>query len=127
MTVYQYRCISCNHRFDNISSFQNSPATLPCPRCQSEARYIIAVSSVDTESECPNWLKATTEVVNPDGGYHCKEFIRNPTRENYRKWMQGEGLRPSECGERPERPSFDSDRHRRLMHEERAKRNRIVI
>jgi len=127
MPVYQYRCDACAHVFDDISTYALRKAELPCPVCGQTARYTFAVGNVDLESERPNWLRSTVEVVDPDGGPAHREFIANPTRENYRVWLKASGLRPKEAGE-PTRPEpRDTSRLRQQMVENHIRRHRIEI
>ena len=67
---------------------------------------IFTPGSVYCGNQDATWLKDVREVVNKDGGPAAKEFLKNPTRENRKKWMKEEGIRPLETGERlyPERP-----------------------
>lgn len=127
MPVYQYRCESCGYVFDDISTYALRKAEQPCPVCQGTARYVFSVGNVDLESERPGWLKSVTEVVDPDGGHVHREFIKNPTRENYRSWLNVTGLRHKEEGEPRKPPKPDTTRLRRLMVESHIKRHRIEI
>ena len=127
MPVFEYRCKSCNHAFESVSTFEDRSPVLPCPRCGKDAKYIISVGKVDCSSECPSWLKESAQMADPDGGHHCTEFIRNPTRENYHNWLRGSGLRPAEPGERPKKPVKDTSRLRKQMRESHRKRMTIEL
>lgn len=127
MPVYQYRCEACAYIFDDISTYELRKAELPCPACGGITHYTFAVGNVDLESERPDWLRSTTEVVDPDGGPVHREFIANPTRENYRRWLKVTGLRPKEAGEPTKPTERDTGRLRQKMVENYRKRQRIEI
>jgi hypothetical protein len=73
--------------------------------CQGIARKIISIPGPNLASESPDWIKSIREVVDKDGGCHCQEFLKDPTRDNYKKWMVGENVRHLETGEKPGRPA----------------------
>lgn len=127
MPVYEYRCHTCGHVFDEVSSFSSRKTETPCPLCQGKAFYQFSVGGVDNASEAPAWLKDTIQVVDPEGGPVHTEFIRNPTRENYHRWLNATGLRHKESGE-PTRPAqYDTSKLRKEMVEAHIKRHRIEI
>jgi len=39
MPTYQYACSQCNHVFEKVQSFHESPVT-HCPECQGEVRKV---------------------------------------------------------------------------------------
>ncbi len=46
-------------------------------------------------NESPEWLKSVVDVADHSStATHVVEFIKNPTRDTYKKWMKGEGIRP---------------------------------
>lgn len=86
------------------------PATVKCPSCKGIARKIISIPGSNLASESPDWIKSIREVVEKDSDKpHCQEFLKDPTRDNYKKWMEGEGLRHLEAGEKPGRPTPSPD------------------
>jgi putative FmdB family regulatory protein len=129
MGLYQYKCSACNFLFDVISSYDTREHILPCTQCGQNAQYRIAVSNVDIESERPEWLKQTVEVVDHDSDApHCREFINNPTRSNYRLWMMKEGLRHLEDGEKPSKPQgITKDQRKKYMLDQLMKRRKIEV
>jgi len=81
-------------------------STVECPFCKGIARKIISIPGSNLASESPDWIKSIREVVEKGSDkLHCQEFLKNPTRDNYKKWMKGEGLRHLEVGEKPGRPT----------------------
>ena len=53
--LYTFRC-ECLHKFDELFTVAERPDALPCPKCGKQAKRIISISTVDTESECPDWI-----------------------------------------------------------------------
>ena len=99
-----------------------------CPVCGFAARKIITVGTVHCGNEDATWLKSVTEVVDKEGGAASQEFIKNPTRTNYKRWMKAEGLRPLEPGEKPSKPpSVDEREVQKQVWEKYRERNRMEI
>ena len=103
-------------------------------QCGLRAKRIISASGHFVADENAPWIKSVLDVVDKDSKKaHVQEFIKNPNRENYHKWMRGEGLRPVDQTEHGGPPSYkkeggpDLDKVTRQIMAERAKRNRIVI
>jgi hypothetical protein len=107
---------------------EKRPDTVKCPRCGGKAKRVISVSTVDTESECPAWIRSITDVVDPSDGRAHREFCSNPTRQTYRRFMQETGLRHVESGEKMRGgEGADGQKLRREMREMHRKRNTIYI
>lgn len=126
MPLYSFRC-KCGYQFEEISTYADRPDTMPCPRCGKKARHVISVSTVDNESECPAWIRSVTDVVDPTDGRVHREFVSNPTRANYRKFMQETGLRHVDPGEKLKHDGADGQKLRRDMLELYQKRSTIYI
>lgn len=126
MPLYSFRC-KCGYQFEEIYTYASRPDTLPCPRCNKTARHVISVSTVDNESECPAWIKSVTDVVDHTDSPVHREFCANPTRANYRKFMEYTGLRHVEQGEQLSRGTVDKGKIRRDMLESHRKRSTIYI
>ena len=78
-----------------------------CPKCGEDFKRIISLGRVYAGSETAPWLKSVLEVVDKDSKKpHTQAFLKNPTRDNYRKWMKGEGLRPADYTEHGGPPTF---------------------
>jgi len=125
--VYDYECEACGEIFERIAGLDEDFAV--CPRCHNpDAKRIISLRRKTYNEVDPPWLKEVVEIVDPDGGPHCKEFIKNPTRENWRKWMKEEKIRPLEPGEeRRKKPEIDRDAVVRQLLDRHRKRTRIEI
>lgn len=105
-----------------------------CPACGRKARRIVSAGRVYTGNQDAPWLKSVLEVVDRDSkAPHVQAFVRNPTRENYRAWMKGEGIRPmdhTEHGGPPlarKPPEPDLANLRRLVTEAHFQRKRIEV
>ena len=88
------------------------------------ATKIISIPGPSLFSESPDWIKSITEVVDKDSNKpHCKAFLKNPTRDNYKAWMKGEGVRHMESGENLSRPAQKEITADQLMKYRREKRS----
>lgn len=66
-----------------------------CSVCGKTAKRIISMGRVNIANDAPGWLRSTLEVVDRSNpASHVQEFVKQPTRANYRAWMKGEGIRP---------------------------------
>lgn len=137
MPIYDYQCEMCGLTEEHYVDPTNR--MLPCPRCGCWARRIFssghtfANQGTNIYSENPAWLKDTIQIVDKEGGQHCQEFIRNPTRENYHNWMKGEGLRPLERGEKGGKSKSDyftkeqGQKRAERLFRQHQQRNRIEL
>lgn len=106
MILYDFECERCGNTIEVFTDSQTNTGT--CPLCGGKTKKIISIGRVNCMNEDANWIRSVTEVVDKEGGQHCQEFLKNPTRSNYKKWMKGEGLRPMEPGELPGKPKEPS-------------------
>ncbi len=44
MPIYEYKCISCGHRFEKLQSFHDEPVRV-CPKCGGDVKKLISRSS----------------------------------------------------------------------------------
>lgn len=133
MPIYDYECDKCGHREEVIHSVHEIYAKI-CPRCEDALlTRIISASGQYLGNQDAPWLRSVLEVVDKESkAPHVVEFRRNPTRENYRKWMKGEGLRPADDNVRGappvyERPQTDTSHIRREVMEKFRQRRRIEV
>ena len=40
MPIYDYKCDACNHRFEEIQSYDDKPISV-CPKCKGKTRRVI--------------------------------------------------------------------------------------
>jgi len=121
-------CSKCEHSFEVIAGIEER--TTACPKCKGTAKRIISMSGIHTANEDSGWIKSVLEVVDKDSTEpHVVEFRKNPTRENYKRWMKKSGLRHLEPGEErnihPEPP--DMSRVHKEVWEKHRKRNTLEV
>ena len=104
MIIHDYECQKCGKVTEHyIVDLNNIPNQILCPICGETAKKIISMSQtspIDSE-----WIRSVLEVVEKGSDKpHCNEFLKNPTRANYGKWLKNENFRHLERGEKPRRP-----------------------
>ena len=127
MPLYDHECPHCGMIFEAFAEVDQQ--IIPCPHCCGiKAKRVISWTGAYTSNQDADWIRSVREVVDKDGGPHCQEFLKDPTRDNYRKWMKGEGLRPLEPGEKPMKPEPVSFDHlHKKMQERGRERNRLTV
>jgi len=79
-----------------------------CPVCRKPAQRIISVNGQYTANQDAPWLKSVLDVVDKTSTKpHVQEFMRNPTRANYKAWMKGEGIKPMDHTVHGSAPVFE--------------------
>ena len=129
MPIYDRECYDCNHSWEVIEAV-DAPQESLCPRCGGTARRIISASGPNCANQDSAWIRTVTDVVDKSATATAvdREFVRNPTRENYRMWMKSRGLRPLEPGEGPTKPKPpDMGRITRDIWRKDCERNRIEV
>lgn len=107
--LFDYECPSCQVIEERMVMAHDEAVT--CEKCGSQMTKVF-VSAGSRLPDDAAWIRSVLEVVNKDSVKpHTREFIMNPTRENYRKWMKAEGIRPLESGE------FEHNKRRRAEEE----------
>ena len=127
MISHDYECQSCKKITEHYVDSDNIPDQILCPVCNNIANkvFLSAKSSMVNAS----WLCSVLEVVEKGSEkQHCNEFLKNPTRSNYGKWLKKEGIRHLESGERltPAPPPPEHIITEKLL-EKRRERVRIEI
>jgi hypothetical protein len=121
-----FQCEDCQIIEEHL--VERSIEIVPCRRCSGTAHRVISTSGVNCANEDAEWIRSVREVVDKDSTkLHVREFLHNPTRENYKKWMKGEGLRHLEDGEKHQKPGLDTKRHAEKIMELRYNRRRIEL
>lgn len=111
MILYSFQCSECNEISEHFFDIAICPRKIECPVCQGIAFKIISIPGPNIASGSPDWIKSIKGVVNKEGGRHCQEFLRDPTRVNYQRWMKVEGVRHMEHGEKHGRPDPTPSTH----------------
>lgn len=128
MPVYDYLCTKCGNVDERIEFYDVN--VVECSKCNEPAKKIISIRGPNCANETTNWLPSVLEVVDKNSkAPHVVEFIKNPTRQNYKNWMKGEGLRHLEPGEEnhpyPKEP--DLTKLHKEVWEAHRKRNRLEV
>lgn len=124
MPIHDYKCTYCGHESEEIVKWDEYK--IPCMMCGGSAKREYK-SFNGIKKEDPNWLGETLEVVNKDGGAHCQEFLKHPTRRNYDSWLKGEGLRPLERGESTKLKKRDTSSLRKRVTDKFKKDNVLTV
>jgi len=126
--LYDFKCTKCGNIDERIE--HHTAELVGCSKCKGVAKKIISVRGPNCSNDNSQWVRSVLEVVDKDSkAPHVVEFRKNPTRQNYRKWMKGEGLRHLEPGEENKpypAPADLTQLHKEVWAAHRA-RNRMVV
>ena len=131
MPLYDVQCNSCGFTEEVIAPINQDDFV--CSRCGKHAHKIITLSETHSFDDNAPWIRSVLDVVEKGSGkQHCEEFLRNPTRQNYKAWMKGEGIHPMEkhhgsFRSNRETPKTDIKPVVKVLAEKRAQRNRIYF
>lgn len=136
LKLWDFECKKCGI-FEGI--VESGEDTTTC-KCGAEAHRIFTPSGIFTANQTSEWIRTVVDVVDKDNpARHVQEFVKNPTRDNYKAWMKGEGLRPAEIGRSQHGEDYDTkmarkayeDNHNKMMTDavmrRRVARRRIEI
>jgi hypothetical protein len=105
MILSDFECTKCGYIEEHLCD--QDEHLIACTRCWEPAKRIISLGRVYAGNQDAPWIKSVLEVVDKDSKKpHVQEFLKNPTRSNYKKWMKGEGLRPADYTEHGGPPTF---------------------
>ena len=126
MICYQFQCTTCGKITDEYFDMSNCPSSIQC-QCKAIATKIISIPGANTANESPDWIKSICEVVEKDSDKpHCNEFLKNPTRQNYKNWMKVEKVRHLEPGEGLSKPKSNEITPDQLMKFRQEKRSLTI-
>ena len=92
MILADFECPKCKAVTEHYVDAQQK--AVKC-QCGGKAKKIISLPGVYVNSENPVWIKSVLDVVDKeDRRPHVQEFIKHPTRENYKRWMKEEKIKP---------------------------------
>ena len=95
MPLYDFTCRVCGRTFEAMAAMDAGEGTC---LCGGSARRLLSVGRGYRADA--DWLESVAVVAEKDSDKpHVRAFLAEPSRANYRRWMQGEGLRPLEDGE----------------------------
>jgi putative FmdB family regulatory protein len=126
MPVYDFECTKCGE-VKEVILFDVNINEQECPICSGTAKKIISAGGTNCFNEDADWIRSITEVVDKDGGRHCQEFLKRPTRANYKKWMKKEGVRHREDGEPLKPPPVDEGRLLKKTMERHMRRSSLTV
>jgi len=130
MILSDFECPKCGAITEEL--IESSTSVRPC-KCGGQARRIISLGRVYLGNQDAAWIKSVIDVVDKKSDKaHVKEFLRNPTRTNYKNWMKKEGLRPADESVRGGPPTrevkpVDMSRVHREVYEKYRKRNSLEV
>jgi putative FmdB family regulatory protein len=133
MPIYDYQCSNpgCNEITESVQPIDT--IAIECPKCHYAASKVFSPMGTVRFADDAAWLKTVIEVVDKDSkAPHVVEFLRNPTRTNYKAWMKGEKIAPIERGEKPYRPTEKeqkeaSDKRAHVLMRNLMQRRRIEV
>lgn len=111
LVIADFECVKCHNITEEMCHRKKKKST--CPECGKQSKRIISVGNRSKEfNESPTWMKSVLEVVDRENpAKHVQEFVKNPTRRNYKAWMKGEGIRPVDYTIHGAPPIFDRPQH----------------
>ena len=131
MILCDYECPKCKKVTEHFVDAQQK--TVDC-KCGGKAKKIISLPGVYVNSENPNWIKSVLEVVDKENkAPHVQEFIKHPTRENYKRWMKEEKIRPVDWTEHGAPPTYrkphepDMDKIAENLYQRLRERQRLEL
>ena len=127
MILRDFECKRCGRIYEKI--VDSSLDFIKCSVCGGFCKKIITAGRAYLGNDSASWLPSVLEIVDKESNDpHTKEFIKDPTRTNYRAWMKSTGLRPFEPGEKPNKPEGMNEAHvvNELM-KMKQKRHRVEI
>ena len=130
MPLFDYSCPICGYKVE-LFTF-NGVEFADCPNCCGEARKQFSFGQSAPFQEDAAWISSVREVVSKDGDCAVdREFLKNPTRKNYREWMKFHKLIPVENvrGGPPTRQVPKADREKIVKYcvEKKRERERVEV
>lgn len=101
MPLYDYRCHVCGHIKEIVAESDNIDPWV-CPECGYDMYRIITLGRGNSMPIDCDWLASVREVVNKNPKTQKpedKEFLKFPSRQNYKNWKKANNLRHLESGE----------------------------
>lgn len=132
LIVSDFECPECGEIEELIFDPEEHRVNF-CPKCGAVSNRIISLGRVYLGNQDAVWLKSVVDVVDKSNpASHVQEFVKNPTRANYKAWMRGEGIRPADstvggAPPRYEKPTVNTDAIRREVWQRYQDRNRLEV
>lgn len=132
MPIYDYECADCGRITEAFAGLDDTEMVCVCGET---ARRIISVCGQYVGNQDASWIRSVLDVVDRESTKpHVRAFVQNPTRENYKRWMKGEGIRPVDHTEhgappvyRKPEPTVDTKKITRELFEKHRARKAIEV
>lgn len=128
MPIYDYECKACGHVTEIIAKADE--VEIFCSKCHiGIASRIISASGCYCGNQDAGWLKTVREVVDKSetATPADRQFLKDPSRANYKRWMKSRGLRPLEDNEQKKPDPVDMDPIHHKVALRHMKRKRIEV
>lgn len=117
LKLWDFECTECQHISRDVI-VESGVYETDCRKCGKKAERIFTPSGCFIGNQDADWIRSVTEVVDKDNpAPHVQRFLKNPNRRNYKAWMKGEGLRPTEIGISQHGEEYDSRQERKHLDE----------
>lgn len=104
MILVDFLCNKCNKITEH---FVDARQKIVKCECGGKAKKIISLPGVYVNPESPAWMTGVLEVVDKENkAPHVQEFLKHPTRDNYKRWMKEEKIRPVDWTEHGAPPTY---------------------
>jgi len=131
MPIYDHKCEE-GHFTEDVKDYDDRETK--CRKCGKPAKRVISMTGVNCINEDAPWIRDVLDVVDKDSKLpHVQEFLKNPTRSAWKKWMKVEGIRVIEDGEKTrheiserEERQIEQRMSKQLM-ERHMNRKRIIV
>ena len=126
LIIFDVKCAECGKTWEVIQDRSRQECTCDCGGI---AKRIFTVRGPNCFNEDAPWIRSILDVVDKESGDPATvEFLKRPTRTNYKNWMKSQGLRHLEPGEKPKKPPPpDIDSLTRKLVERHRERNKLTI
>ncbi len=127
MILHDFQCQACGTIHEELVAPEQDYDL--CPECGEISKKIVSLSMTSPVDSA--WISDVLEVVDKESDEpHNKEFLRHPTRANYKNWMDKENLRPFEPGEnwkKKDNTERNKQEIKKALLEKHRERNAISI
>ncbi|MFO7748946.1 MAG: zinc ribbon domain-containing protein [Desulfobacteraceae bacterium] len=133
MPLFDFRCEQCETVSEHMA--EADERTRQCEDCGGIMNRLLSWRDSNVLREEAPWIRTVLDVVAKDSDKpETKDFLKNPTRSNMKRWMKSEGIRHAEPGEFSEARRYRQENERRFekqqadrMMERLQERRRIDI
>ena len=111
MPLYDYECSRCGY-IEEFMADSDDFNVQCCPQCSHGMVRIVSLGRGNSMPVDCDWIADAREVVNKNPKSQKpedREFLKFPSRQNYKNWMKANGLRHLEPGEKamPDKPDMN--------------------